>query len=112
MKRNGIFALSLLLLSYTPVHAITDSQQQAIESLGRLNGIALQCRRTAEMQRMKQAMVDNLPKQRSLGELYDNATNASFLEFAKQQKACPDNEGFTTRVNTEIDKLKQAFSHH
>ncbi len=112
MKTSSFFIFSLMLLNSISVFATTDTQQQAIESLGQLNGIALQCKRTAEMQQMKQAMVDNLPKQRSLGELYDNATNASFLDFARNNKACQDSEGFTTRVNTAIDKLNQAFSHH
>jgi len=112
MKIRGFFAFSLFLLGSSSAIAINDAQQQAIESLGQLNGIALQCTRTPEMQSMKQAMVDNLPKQRSLGEVYDNATNASFINFAKNNKACPDHKGFTIKVNTAIDNLKQAFSHH
>ncbi|VAX05544.1 hypothetical protein MNBD_GAMMA25-176 [hydrothermal vent metagenome] len=112
MKKPAILVLSLLLLSSFSAYSTTDAQQQAIESLGQLNGVALQCRYNPDMQLMKQAMVENLPKQRSLGELYDNATNAAFLGFAQQHKACPDNAEFTGTVSAAIDKLKQAFSHH
>ncbi len=112
MKKVGFLIFPLLLLSSAPASATTDAQQQAIDSLGQLNGIALQCKQKAEMQRMKQAMVANLPKQRQLGERYDKATNQSFLDFARTNQHCPQNTDFSRQIDTAIDKLKHAFHSH
>lgn len=109
MKKSLCSLFALYLLAATAM-AASDAQRQAIESLGQLNGVALQCRQTAEMQRMKQAMVDNLPKQRLLGEWFDAATNSAFLDFARNGGRCPAEADFRQRVDQAIEALKQAFA--
>jgi len=111
MKKTSFFIV-LMLTASVSAYATTDTQQQAINSLGQLNGVALQCKQHAEMQRMKQAMVENLPKQRSLGEHYDKATNQSFLDFARNSKGCPQNSDFKRQVDTAINQLQHAFHAH
>lgn len=101
-----ILALSLIL----PVKTYADDKQQTINDLGRLNGIALHCKYLPLNQQIKQALVDNLPKERMLGELFDNSTNESFLEFIKQGTSCPAESPFTTQVKEAISALEKAYN--
>lgn len=89
-----------------------DEQQQTIRTLGQLNGIALNCKYLQHTQQMKQALVSNLPKDRALGELFDNTTNESFLSFIQQGNTCPDESHFSKRVNAAISALIQAYQKH
>ncbi|MDH5570870.1 MAG: hypothetical protein OEY89_03830 [Gammaproteobacteria bacterium] len=101
-----VLALSLIL----PVKTYADDKQQSINNLGQLNGIALHCKYLALGQQIKQALVDNLPKERMLGELFDNSTNESFLEFIKQGSSCPAESAFTIQVNEAISTLEKAYN--
>jgi hypothetical protein len=90
--------------------AVSDSQLTSIKKLGELNGIALHCKAFAETQRMKKALVLNLPKRRQLGELFDQETNRSFLDFINNRAACPSLGAFTQQVDAAISDLKMVFS--
>lgn len=89
--------------------AATSSQLSSIAELGKLNGVALQCRYTSQMQQIKQALVLNLPKQRALGEWFENSTNDSFMAFMNTSASCPSATEFMQQVNAAIITLESEF---
>jgi len=103
---SGLLLISLATLS----HAASETQLYAIKHLGELNGIALHCKALPETQRMKRALVKNLPKRRELGELFDTESNTSFLKFIQDGSTCPSPAKFSAQVSQGIDKLEQAFT--
>ena len=89
--------------------AATEPQLSSIAELGRLNGVALQCSYTTQMQQIKQALVLNLPKQRALGEWFENKTNDSFMAFMNTNASCPSVVDFMQEVNAAIINLESEF---
>ncbi len=89
--------------------AATNTQLNSIAELGRLNGVALQCGYTIQMQQIKQALVLNLPKQRALGEWFENKTNDSFMSFMTTKASCPSAVEFMQQVNAAIITLESKF---
>jgi len=108
-----IFLPFFVLISISPgvfaSRAATESQLNSITDLGRLNGVALQCSYTTQMQQIKQALVLNLPKQRALGEWFENKTNDSFMAFMKKNASCPSAVDFMQEVNAAIITLESEF---
>lgn len=103
-----LFLLSLPgVLSADPVDK---AGLQAVEALGRLNGVALSCRYFDQVKRIKQILIDNLPKRRELGQLFEDTTNASFKEFIGSGAACPSPVAFTEDVGTAREELQKAFA--
>ncbi len=84
-------------------------QQVALNKMGQLNGVALACREFAQSKRIKQALIDNLPKQRELGYLFDEKTNAAFLAFTAAHEPCPSPVAFSQEVGEAIEQLVKAF---
>ena len=105
-----LIVIVLLMAGSQQSLAASDGQMQAIKALGELNGIALSCRQLEQTQRMKQAMVENLPKLRHLGAYFDQASNDAFLAFSNERRLCPVKSEFATQVTAAIDKLAQQFS--
>lgn len=99
-----------LLLPLTAAMADTQARYEAVKSLGRLNGEALQCGHVDEVRRMKQAVVDNAPKERSFGLAFDEATNEAFLDFIEQRSRCSGPGSLSGRVDTAIEVLVEAFA--
>ena len=108
--RYVIYIMVLALCFTLPLKTYASDEQQTIRDLGQLNGIALHCKYLQHTQRIKQALVNNLPKERILGELFDSTTNASFLDFIKQGTSCPDESQFATQVDAAISALQQAYN--
>lgn len=106
------FALAVRLC-FPPVQgqvfAAGDARYAAIERLGELNGVALQCRYIEQVRRMKSAVVLNAPKERSFGLAFDQATNRSFLAFIQQNAVCPAEEALARDVGHQINALQAAF---
>lgn len=100
---------SLIATSLVIADADADARYDAVKSLGRLNGIALQCKYFDQVSRMKQAVVSNVPKQRSFGLAFDQAANESFLAFIRERSACPGPAGFENDVSQQIEFLQQVF---
>ena len=111
--RALLFLPFIILISISPgthaAQAASDSQLNAIADLGRLNGVALQCRYTTQMQQIKQALVLNLPKQRALGEWFESTTNESFMAFMTTNASCPSATEFMQQVNSAIITLESEF---
>ena len=108
-----LFLPFFILISISPgafaAQAASDSQLNAIADLGRLNGVALQCGYTTQMQQIKQALVLNLPKQRVLGEWFESRTNDSFMAFISTKASCPSATEFMQQVNAAIITLEAEF---
>ena len=108
-----LFLPFFILISISPgafaARAVTDSQLNSIAELGRLNGVALQCSYTTQMQQIKQALVLNLPKQRVLGEWFESTTNDSFMAFMTTNASCPSATEFMQQVNAAIITLESEF---
>lgn len=100
----------LFAVSSVVADADTDARYDAVKALGRLNGIALQCRYIDQVSRMKQAVVATVPKERSFGLAFDQAANDSFLAFIQQQSLCPGPAGFDKDVSQQIELLQQIFN--
>lgn len=104
---RSYIALSLLLLVAVP--AAATSQEQALKALGALNGAALQCRYMDEMHRIKDAVVTYVPRTRSMGILFEEATSESYLALIREESACPPREKFAREVDDAIEALAAAF---
>lgn len=103
-----IFLLTALLFA-SQLPAATDTQRKAIEDIGQLNGVALQCSYIDKVQVIKLALVNNLPKQRILGQRFEDATNKSFLKFMESGQACPRIDQFSSEVDAAIKQVEAEF---
>ncbi len=108
---NKITLLPLLsaLVWLPSAQSATEDELASISRMGELNGIALQCSYVDQMQRIKQALVVNLPKRRELGEWFEKTTNTSFMSFMEKQSTCPDALIFVDDVGVAISKLETTF---
>ncbi len=106
--RRAYLAPLFLLLAQTATAGET-AQYDAVTALGELNGVALQCKYLDQVRRMKTAVVANAPKERSFGLAFDEATNKSFLAFAREQRPCPGRGGFEDQVGERVESMRQAF---
>ncbi len=110
MGKTHFVILATLLLTWQPsLWAASESQLAAISKAGELNGTALQCQFLEQTQRIKRAMVLNLPKERKLGEWFDVNTNLSFMNFINSNLVCPDEASFKLQVDDSISQLESAF---
>jgi hypothetical protein len=101
----------LMLALATSVSATEqDPRYAAVQALGALNGVALQCKYIDQVRRMKAAVVASAPKERSFGLAFDQATNDAFMAFIKDKAACPSHDAFERRVGHQIDDLQAAFA--
>jgi hypothetical protein len=98
------------LLTGTVALADTQARYDAVKSLGSLNGVALQCKYLDQVARIKQAIVESVPKERSYGLAFEQATNDSFLGFIREKGSCPGPAGFERTVAESIQQMQQLFS--
>lgn len=101
----------LLLLAQVSLYASDDRQFEVIQRLGELNGVALHCKALAETQRMKRALVANLPKRRQLGEWFDQHTQGSFMRFMQENQSCPSAAELQQQVGKAISELEEVYRH-
>ncbi|MCB1786393.1 MAG: hypothetical protein KDJ33_09090 [Gammaproteobacteria bacterium] len=105
---NALFVVALS--AAVPVNADDDPRYLAVAGLGELNGVALQCKYLDQVRRMKAAVVEHAPKERSFGLAFDQATNDAFLAFARNNDVCPSHDGLERKVGHQIDRLAEAFA--
>ena len=103
-----IFTLALAL-NIAPALAADDGSA-AITALGEINGVALACQQMAVVSRARHAITSSAPKTRGNGEIFEESTNASYLEFGKSQKTCPDAATLVKQLNDAEKRLSAAFS--
>jgi len=104
-----ISAVFLMQSSAFASGAASDGQLKALSAMGRLNAIALQCRYMPQVQRIKRELVLNLPKQRALGDWFEQKTNESFLNFMQNNTGCPAVLDFDQELQQTIDQLETEF---
>ncbi len=111
MKVTPYLLLSAALLTVAPMSVLaeTEEQLQAVKEMGALYGVALPCKYLQQTRRIKSGMVETLPKKRYLGQVFEQATNESFLEFTKAGTTCPGEEEMAEKVNAAIEQLQQHF---
>ncbi|MGA9394322.1 MAG: hypothetical protein WCA83_05050 [Azonexus sp.] len=106
------FAAALLSVTVLPAlaaDAVTpDAGSAAIEAMGKVNGMALACKQPVIVTRARNAVIDIASKTRTNGEIFENATNAAFLEQGKGA-ACPDTASFVAALDEAEKKLQAAF---
>jgi hypothetical protein len=101
--------MTRVALACLPITAVADPRYATVEALGALNGVALHCRYLDQVSRMKAAVVDNAPKERSFGLAFDESTHEAFLAFIQRGATCPGKAGFSGQVETAIIELRRAF---
>jgi hypothetical protein len=101
-----LLALALTGLSHSGLAA--DEGTAAVQAIGRLNGIALACQQPALVSRTRNSVVTTAPKTREIGEAFENATNAAYLEQGKGA-ACPDAASLASNVAAAEKRLQAAF---
>ncbi|WP_321528081.1 hypothetical protein [Sedimenticola selenatireducens] len=104
------FLLALLVNGLALAEGVDDKQFDAIQKLGELNGVALNCHFLNETRRMKKALVLALPKRRQYGEAFDSATNTAFLKFIETKAECPAEAAFSQQVDAAILVLESEFA--
>ncbi len=101
-----ILALTLVGASHSTL--ALDEGTAAVQALGRLNGIALACQQPALVSRTRNSVVTTAPKTRAVGEAFEEATNAAYLEQGKGG-ACPDAATLASNVAAAEKRLQAAF---
>ena len=102
-----VLALAIAL-NITAVQA-ADEGTAAITHLGELNGTALACQQMALVARARNAIVTSAPKTRDIGEIFEAATNASYLKFGNEQKPCPDSASLAQQINVAEQRVAATF---
>ncbi len=103
-------AILAFALSVPAIGADQDPRYLAVQQLGALNGVALQCKYLDQVRRMKAAVVAHAPKERSFGLAFDEATNDAFLAFIKDNASCPTHDALERQVGHQIDAVAAAFA--
>ncbi len=104
----ALSALAAALALASPASFAGDAGTTAIEALGKVNGIALACQQPAISSRARNALVTGAPKTRGNGEIFENATNAAYLEQGKGA-ACPDLVTLKQLLEAAEKGLESAF---
>ena len=105
----ALATLAAALTLSSPAAFAGDAGTTAIEALGKVNGIALACQQPAVASRARNALVTTAPKTRANGEIFENATNAAYLEQGKGV-TCPDAATLAQLVDAAEKGLQSAFS--
>ena len=108
IKLRELLFLSALVCQSSAM-AADDEKLSAIAEMGRLNGIALQCHYLDQMQLIKRTLVLSLPKERALGEWFEQKTNASFMDFMNSQASCPGLLQFDKNLAQATQELEMVF---
>jgi hypothetical protein len=101
-----LFALTLCAIANSSQAA--DEGTATVEAIGRLNGIALACQQPALVARARNAVITIAPKTRGYGEVFENATNAAYLEQGKGA-TCPDAATLASNMAAAEKQLQASF---
>ncbi|MDP2881799.1 MAG: hypothetical protein Q8N89_09480 [Azonexus sp.] len=99
---------ALFLASFAQSGLAADEGTAAVEAIGRLNGIALACQQPALVSRARNAVITIAPKTRGYGEIFENATNAAYLEQGKGA-TCPDAASLASNMAAAEKRLQASF---
>ncbi|MGE0080540.1 MAG: hypothetical protein AB7U81_04525 [Thiohalomonadaceae bacterium] len=106
---GGLMAVLLLGGMSASAGAAQDTElSRSVARLGELNGVALACNQGALAARLREIMVDTAPKERGVGEVFENATNESFLAFGRAGRECPDGRTLAEQIDRAREALERA----
>lgn len=106
---TALLMQSVFISSALAQQAANQTQLDSITHMGKLNATALQCSYVEQMQRIKQALILNLPKKRALGDWFENSTRAEFMNFMSNNNRCGSLAVFTLQVDEAIGELEHVF---
>lgn len=107
MKRIALLVPFFLLAA--PAFADVEAGLAAIQDLGSLNGQALACGQLASAGQVKALMIRHAPKTRRYGEVFETATNASYLKQGENQDGCPQAAEFAAKVRELAARLQASL---
>lgn len=83
-----------------------------VRALGLLNGEALACKQMALVDRVRTRIINEAPKTREIGEIFEAATTERFLAMGGtggDKAACADGRNLAERIDTATQALRAAF---
>ena len=83
----------------------------AVKEVGIVNGIALACGNKDAVARAKTLMIMRVPKTREYGEIFEQASNDSFLAQSVNKGACPGRATLAVQLEAAARSLPAAPSH-
>lgn len=83
--------------------------QAAITALGNLNGVALACGQMALSTRLRDILINDAPKEREIGELFEQATHASFLAQGQGDVICPESKALANQIEAARNVMRNAL---
>lgn len=81
-----------------------------VAELGRLNGIALACQQPALSARLRELLLDIAPREREIGEQFEQATSEAYLASGSADGNCPDGRSLASaiaRLENELPAAKR-----
>ncbi len=81
-----------------------DEPLAVAQELGRINGLALACHYADVVARVKQIMIQRVPKSRRYGDAFETATSAAFTA----PEDCPDAAALNVRAELAAGRLPAA----
>lgn len=109
MKRFLLGAALLATLSLARADAAIPGTAE-VRALGLLNGEALACKQMALVDRIRMRVINEAPKTREIGEIFEAATTERFLAMGKEAAACADGRTLAERIETATQALRAAFT--
>jgi hypothetical protein len=109
--RLSLLALTALLLAPT-VSALAEATlgMPEISTLGQLNGVALACKQMALSNRLREILINSAPKERAIGERFEQASNDAFLAQGNSHMNCPDLKTQVSKIDSAEAALKKVFA--
>ena len=100
---------ALVLLCSLSVHAGESDVGAIITALGEINGRALACGHKEVSSRARTIVIARVAKTRTLGEAFEHATNAAFLQ--QGQTPCPTRPALTVELEATARPLNPPSAH-
>lgn len=109
--RSLIFALAGLLTAAIGQAAdeLPPALHSSINSLGQLNGQALACQQMALSTRLRNILINEAPKERNVGEVFEQATQDAYLAQGEAGKSCPNSKVLASRIEAAAADLRRAL---
>lgn len=89
--------------------AESDAAMNMVRELAQINGQALACQDTGTAAKAKTLMLAHAPKTPRFGTLFEETTNASYLEQVRGTAACPDAVAVSRRLEDLAQRMREAL---
>lgn len=107
LRLYPLAALALAPLFFAAPVFAADAQAgvTVVTELAQVNGQALACQAMDAVARAKKLMLAHAPKTPRFGTLYEESTNAGYLEQLRTGAPCPDAAGFNDKLDALAKRL-------